>query len=267
DTPTPLLTEPPTSTPAPATPTPTPIPQVVAADPINVRSGPSTDYPVISALQTGESAAITGTNAKQSWWQIALTDGSTGWVFSQIIPTAGDTTRIAKVMDIPGPPSTPTPSLPPTATPAPTPAVDYVVQSIRLWGPVENGGYFDGPSLHCGEKRQLRGIVLDAAGQPLNGVTLLGIYSHEELVTGSKGTGMAEWILGDGDGLRVLRDVDGSSVVSESAKGMVTDPARISDAQFIAAGFCADAAGCQALRDTNACHGHYSWDVTFQRTH
>jgi len=169
--------------------------------------------------------------------------------------------------NIPTPPPTPTPAPPPTPTAPPKPAIDFVVKSVRLWGPEENGGYFDGPSLHCGEKRQLRAIVLDANGQPLNGVTVLGIYSGVEQVTGSKGPGIAEWILGDGDGLRVVRDVDGRPVISETADGMVTDPARISDEAFIAAGYCHDAASCQALRNANACHGHYSWDVTFQRTY
>ena len=168
--------------------------------------------------------------------------------------------------NIPAPPATPTPAAPPTPTKAPKPDVDFVVTGVRLWGPQENGGYFDGPSLHCGEKRQLRAKVVDVNGQPLDGVTVLGIYSHVEQVTGSKGPGMAEWILGDGDGLRVVRDVDGRNVVSQTAEGLVTDPHRISDEAFMAAGYCTDAASCQALRDGNACHGHYSWDVTFQRT-
>jgi len=266
-TPTAVPVTQPTDTPAPPTATPTPAPQVVADGPINVRSGPGTDYPVVSALQTGESAAIIGVNGDQSWWQIQMTDGSSGWVYSQIIPTAGNTKQVPTVSDIPAPPPTPTPAAPPTATPAPKPAIDFTLESIRLWGPEENGGYFDGPSLHCGEKRQLRAIVLDAAGQPLNGVTLVGIYSRVEQVTGSKGPGMAEWILGDGDGLRVVRDADGRPVSSDAAEGLVTDPARISDAQFIAAGYCSDAASCQALRDSNACHGHYSWDVTFRRSY
>ncbi len=48
---------------------------------------------------------------------------------------------------------------------------------------------------------------------------------------------------------------------------MVTDPRGISDGDFIASGYCNDAASCQYLRDNLACYGHYSWDVTFQRTY
>ncbi|HHB90046.1 MAG TPA: SH3 domain-containing protein [Anaerolineae bacterium] len=255
-----------TATPPP-TATPTPKPMVVTDQAVNIRSGPGTNYPVIGSLAGGEQAEIVGQNPSGSWWQIRLPNEALGWVFAEIVTTLGDTLGIPVAANIPTPPPTPTPAPPPTPTTPPKPAVDFVVKSVRLWGPQENGGWFDGPSLHCGEKRQLRAIVLDASGQPLNGVTILGIYSGVEQVTGSKGPGIAEWILGDGDGLRVVRDVDGREVQSETADGMVTDPHRIPDDILIAAGYCHDAASCQALRDANACRGHYSWDVTFQRTY
>lgn len=264
----------PTATVAPVTATPTvpAQPVAVAIGEVNVRSGPGLTYAVISDMVPGEAALLIGRNQGGDWWQIQREDGSTGWVLGQLVTTEGDTTSIP-ISAAPPPPTATRVAVAPTATPPrptpvpPKPAVDFVVRGSRLWGVQENGGYFDGPSLHCGEKRQLRAIVTDAAGQALNGVTLLGIYSNVEQVTGSKGPGMAEWILGDGDGLRVIRDADGRNVVSESAEGMVTDPARIPDQQLIAAGFCTDGASCNALRATNACRGHYSWDVTFQRTY
>ncbi len=260
-------TQPPASpTPVPTN-TPTPKPMVTTGDAVNIRSGPGTVYPIIAALDSGGQAMIVGQNPEGDWWQIRLEDERLGWVYGEIVTAQGDTTGIPVAANIPTPPPPPTPAATPTPTSPPKPAVDFVVKSVRLWGPEENGGWFDGPSLHCGEKRQLRVIVLDANGQPLNGVAVLGVYSNVEQVTGSKGPGMAEWILGDGDGLRVVRDVDGRAVVSETAEGLVTDPARISDEAFIAAGYCSDAASCQALRNANACHGHYSWDVTFQRTY
>ncbi|NOX62841.1 MAG: SH3 domain-containing protein [Chloroflexi bacterium] len=263
----------PTSAAATATPTlaptATPEPAVIASTDMNVRGGPGVEHPVIASLTAGEKAPITGRNQASTWWQILLPDGDSGWVFGKLVATEGDASGVSVPANIPTPPPTPTPApAAPTATPVPpAPAVDFVVKSVRLWGPEENGGYFDGPSLHCGEKRQLRAIVLDVNGQPLNGVTVLGIYSKVEQVTGGKGPGIAEWVLGNGDGLRVIRDVDGRPVVSETAEGMVTDPKRISDEAFIAAGYCNDAASCQALRNTNACYGHYSWDVVFQRTY
>ncbi len=256
----------PTATTEP-TATPEPKPMVVAAKTINVRGGPGTAYPVVGSLSDGDNVRIVAKNAAGDWWQIRLPNEVLGWVYDAIVSITGDTGGIPVAANIAPPPATATPAAPPTPTQPPKPDVDFVVASVRLWGPQENGGYFDGPSLHCGEKRQLRVKVVDANGQPLDGVTVLGIYSHVEQVTGSKGPGMAEWILGDGDGLRVVRAADGSPVVSQTADGLVTDPHRISDEAFIAAGFCSDAASCQALRDGNACHGHYSWDVTFQRTY
>ena len=257
----------PTPTPVPDTPTPLPIPAIIANDTVNVRGGPGTNYPTVGSLTGGEHAPILGRDSNNVWWQIELGDGTEGWVYAQIVNTEGDVSGIAVATNIPTPPAPPTPAEPPTPTTAPKPAVDFVVTGKRLWGPEENGGYFVGPSLHCGEKRQLRAIVTDANGQPLNGVTLLGIYSKTEQVTGGKGPGIAEWVLGGGDGIRVIRDADGRDVVSETVEGMVTDPRNISDGEFIAAGFCSDASSCQKLRDGLACWGHYSWDVSFQRTY
>ena len=268
DAPTPTAeAQDPTPTPEPDTPTPLPAPAIIANDTVNVRGGPGTNYPTVGSLAGGERAPILGRDSDSAWWQIELGDSTEGWVFAQIVNTEGDVSGIAVAANIPTPPPPPTASAPPTPTTAPKPAVDFVVTGRRLWSPEENGGYFVGPSLHCGEKRQLRAFVTDANGQSLNGVTLLGIYSKDQQVTGSKGPGMAEWVLGGGDGIRVIRDVDGREGVSETIEGMVTDPRNISDGDFIAAGFCSDAAGCQKLRDGLSCYGHYSWDVSFQRTY
>ncbi len=284
-TPTPLpptaTPEPPTATPEPATATPvaaatatpephTPTPaapEVVADGPINVRSGPGTQYSVITALAAGQRAPILARTAASDWWQIDL-GGQSGWVAAAIIAVNGDAgaVNVAAVIPTPPPPP-PTRAAAPTPAPAPPAGVDFRLVSVRLWGPIENGGYFDGPSLHCGEKRQLRGIVLDAAGQPLNGVTLLGVYSGVEQVSGSKGPGVAEWILGGGDDLIVLRDIDGRQASSERGANLVTDVGRIADDHLIASGYCSDAGSCAGLRAANACYGHFSWDVTFQRTY
>ncbi len=151
-TPTPESQDP-TATPEPASPTPIPVPAVVSDQTINVRGGPGTAYAVVGSLAGGEQAPILGKNNSGDWWQIQLADSTEGWVYSEIVNTVGDVSGISVVTNIPAPPATPTPSAPPTATPAPKPAVDFVVTGRRLWSPTENGGYFDGPSLHCGEKR------------------------------------------------------------------------------------------------------------------
>jgi hypothetical protein len=142
-----------------------------------------------------------------------------------------------------------------------------VVASIRLWGAEENGGRFDGPSLICGEKRQLRVIVQDASGAPLNGVGVYGIYSKVTHTTGDKGAGTTQFVLGGGDDVKVVTDVDGREVTSEVASGLTTDPRVISDEQLIQGGFCSDAASCAEIKNGLACFGHYSWDVVFKRTY
>ena len=269
----------PTSTPEASTPTAQPI--VISEGGVNLRGGPGTGYPVVGAFADNERATVVGRDSSGAWWQVRLDNGTSGWVFDDVVRSEGDLSAVPVVIETPPAPRPPTATTaaaqptaalsptaaPPTNTPPPRSGPDFRLVSKRLWGPIENGGYFDGPSLHCGEKRQLRAIIIDPAGNPLNGVTVLGFYSNFEQVSGSAGPGVAEWVLGNGDGLRVIRDVDGRSVTSDSADGMVTDPQRIPDDILISAGYCSDAGSCQQLRGSNACWGHYSWDVTFQRAY
>lgn len=79
--------------------------QVVTESNINVRGGPSTDYPIVGTLQSGDSALITGQNAAGDWWQIQI-DGDSGWVLGQLV-TAENATAVP-VVDAPPAPPTPT---------------------------------------------------------------------------------------------------------------------------------------------------------------
>lgn len=265
----------PTATPLPTetpTPTATAVPQTprVAADSaINLRSGPGRAYPVIGRMQAGQEIDIIGRNASGDWWQLAWQGAGQAWVAGTVVRVLGpiDTVTVAKV--IPTPPPAPTAAPKPTAAPAtaqPQAGPNFRVASIRLWTVQENGGFFDGPSVHCGEKRQLRVTVVDAGGNPLNGVTIRSPFTGEEQVTGSKGPGIAEYILGRGQDVYVVRDADGREVTSDYARGMSTQPEGISQDQLIAAGYCKDAASC-AYHVTQSCRGHYSWDVTFRRAY
>lgn len=266
----------PTHTPEPATATPTvpAQPMVIALGEVNVRSGPGLTYAIIGDMAPGEAALLVGRNPAGDWWQIQREDGSVGWVLGQLVTIEGNTEGIP-VAEAPPPPTptrvvvAPAPTQPRPTPPPPKPAVDFVVTGVRLWGVQENGGSFDGPSLHCGEKQVLRVMVNDIIGQPLNGVTAVAWNDTltEEHVTGSKGPGMAEWIMSMFYTVRIVRDGGGSEVTSETSPGLSKKVSDIPNEQLIQAGYCFDAASCQALRDTNACYGHYSWDVTFQRTH
>jgi hypothetical protein len=138
----------------------------------------------------------------------------------------------------------------------------------RLWDVYENGGSLSGPTVICGEKRQLVVNVLDANGNRLNGVAVQALYGAQEIyVTGSqgKGDGVSEFVLGRGQDVKVIRDADGREVTSDVATGLVTEPAGIPYELLIAGRYCTDAASCKSFVDAPGCWGHYSWTVTFKR--
>ncbi len=278
-TPEPPTPEPPT--PEPPTATPVPIARVQASNAMNVRSGPGTAYPIVGALRAGEQADILGKNPQGDWWQIALPTGQSGWVFGALVQTSGDLTTVAVASNIPEPPPTPTPApvvaAPPPAEAPPAPAApppppgdgpDFVVIERRLWNVYETGGRLDGPSVICGEKRELHVNVVDINGVRLNGVAVQAEYGAREIfVTGSqgKGDGKAEFVLGRGQDVRVIRDVDGREVTSEVARGMSTETAAISYDDLRSAQYCTDDESCRKFVAAPGCWGHFSWTVTFQR--
>jgi uncharacterized protein YraI len=259
---------------------------------MNVRGGPGLAYDITGALQVGETANIVAKNAQGDWWQVTLANGQLGWVYAPLVTTAGDVAGVAVAANIPTPPPIPTaapapvveaqpePETPPEPAaeepvaeePAPAPSgPDFRLIERRLWGPEENGGRMDGPSVVCGEKRQLLVHVLDAAGNLLNGVAVQEVYGAQDiLVTGAlgKGDGFVEFILGDGQYVKVIRDTDGREVSSDVATNLTTKPYAIAFSDLIQAGYCTDDASCQKnVVDVYACGGHYSWTVKFQRNY
>ena len=145
---------------------------------------------------------------------------------------------------------------------------DFVVTERRLWDVYETGGQIQGDSVICGEKRELHVYVVDANGNKLNGVAVQAIYGAQEIfVTGDqgKGEGKVEFVLGAGQGVRVIRDADGREVTSESAEGMTTHSPEIPDEILIGAKYCTDKASCDRFNYSAGCWGHHSWTVTFKR--
>ncbi len=274
-------------------PTETPIsnPRVQASSSLNVRSGPGTAYPIVAALNTGEQADIVAKNPAGDWWQVSLPNGTQGWVYGPLVQTNGDTSAIAIAANIPDAPPTPTPApvaaAPVVEAPAveappaeeapaePAPAAppaggpDFVVIERRLWDPVETGGSIDAAgSVICGEKRELWVYVVDINGVQLNGVHVQAIYGGKEtFVTGDqgKGPGKVEFVLGEGQGVRVVRDNDGREVTSQDAEGMITKSWEIPQEILIGAKFCTDKESCDKFNYSAGCYGHHSWTVTFQR--
>ena len=271
-------TEPPTATPEQPTITPTPEPQqprAIADSDVNLRGGPGKAYPTVGKLLAGQEVEILGRNVSGDWWQLAWPGGKQAWVAGTVVQILGPIDTVAVAKNIPSPPAQPTrapqPSAAPVAKPTTAPAAptgpNFQVTNIRMWGVEENGGYFDGPSVHCGEKRQLRVTVVDAAGSPLNGVTIKSALTDEEQVSGSKGPGIAEYVLGGGQDLYIVRDADGRDVSSDTARGMSTNPNGIPTEVLIGGGYCKDAPDCDHFRQQWGCNGHYSWDVTFRRAY
>lgn len=108
----------------------------VTAPNLNIRAGPGTNFPIIDAMKTGDSAIIVGRNAAKSWWVIQK--GQTrGWcisdtAYSQVV---GDTTNVPVVASPPTPiPSAAPPTNPPAAAPTSTtgPVADLVIDSVTL---------------------------------------------------------------------------------------------------------------------------------------
>jgi hypothetical protein len=63
---------------------------VMARGNINVRGGPSTDDVLITGLSDGETLTAIGRNADGTWLQVALTDGSAGWVSAELVAAQGE---------------------------------------------------------------------------------------------------------------------------------------------------------------------------------
>jgi len=205
--------------------------------------------------------------------------------FTPVLPTATlipptPTPLPATATPIPPTPAPPTATFtpaPPTATPVPPPpteppkpAVDFIIVEQRMLSNVENGGTtVNGEVDRCGFGRNLSVLVLDAGGNPLDGIIIHGEYSHHDFTpTGhEKGPGRTENPLGGGDMIKVVRDVGGRSYTSQTTRGMSTQDEGIPIPDLIAGGYCRDEANCQERVSQNRlCRGHYSWNVVFQRT-
>ena len=106
----------PTSTPTPtrsnlrpnATSTPV-APRITTTRPMNIRSGPSTNYGVVGYADGGEKFLVTGQNSGGTWWRIEF-EGQDAWIYAAYV-TASNTSGIQVV-------ATPSALIP---TPSPTP--------------------------------------------------------------------------------------------------------------------------------------------------
>jgi hypothetical protein len=228
----------------------------------NLRAGPGTRYAIVGSAPAGTTVRIAATNRAGDWYH--LSNGR--WIAGFLVDFNG-----AGSNRTPIPPVAPTPVPAHLQPPQPAPRATgnrFVLVERRLWDVYENGGWLDGPSVHCGEARQLHVDVLDANGNRLNGVAVQVQYGAREIeVTGAqgKGDGVAEFVLGGGQDVRVVRDTDGSPTTSDMATGLSTNPANIAHSDLIAARYCQDEESCRQFAQNNGCIHHFSWNVTFQR--
>ena len=97
----------PTSTPVPT------VPYVTITRPMNLRSGPGTNYPIVQVAEVRDIFDITGRNAQGTWWRIDV-EGENAWVYAAYVTA----TNADRIRSVPTPlPPRPTPQ--PTATPRP----------------------------------------------------------------------------------------------------------------------------------------------------
>lgn len=224
----------------------------------NLRAGPGTTYAIVGTVRAGETLAIQGRNANGTWLQV----GDGAWIAAFLVNQGNGSPPRAT----PNAPPAPSPTA--DAPPPPTGGANFIVTQKRLLTPAENGGSTDGPSVHCGYGRALRVHVLDANGNRLNGVPVQAQYGAKEtIVTGAqgKGDGVAEFVLGGGQEVKILRNADGSAASSQTATGLSTDPRNISFDILISGGYCQDESSCQTFAANVSCIGHFSWEVVFQR--
>lgn len=90
-------------------------------DQINVRSGPSTDYPIVGVLIAGQRVPALGRSVGGDWVQIAYpgVEGGTAWVYSPLVTLEGSPPLVE-------PPPTPTPKTTPTIDP--TLAAQFIIE-------------------------------------------------------------------------------------------------------------------------------------------
>ncbi len=232
------VTPTPTKTPRPlVTATHTPLPEVVPTDtPV---PSPTTIPPTSTPVAATEASAPTDTPPPAT--------EAPPPTETPLPPSAtAAPTRTSK------PPATKTPA-PPTSTPAPQ--VDFRVADIVA---------FPDPDLSAGGGHNVYFTVLNAAGAPIDGIVLGEVNNQppEQVVSGSKGPGKAEYTMWGSDyRFKVLSGTDGQPYSSETTHVLAVAFGHAVWEDLIRGGICADEAACRALGPI-----HFSYRVTFQRT-
>jgi hypothetical protein len=145
--------------------------------------------------------------------------------------------------------------------------VDFVVVKQRMRSNEENS-VLGKVANNCGGDHSIYVSVVDEAGQPLTGVIVGDTYKNVRAASGSAGLGQLRIDLWSNTmALEVQGNIDGTPYTSEATLPLSTRDEDIPADWLFAGGYCASIADCQLRQKTNGlCRGHYSYDVTFQRT-
>lgn len=171
------------------------------------------------------------------------------------------------------PPPTKAPAPPtdtPTPAPTPTPEFDFIITKQRFLTKEENGGCMGNHNIYI--------TVVDAAGNPINGVQIGDVWNNPGPKTEQKGDkgGYAEYLLFK-NGFKIFVKDDptaGRPVTSQTTELLSSNDWEIGIPKLIEGGYCPDEATCNVLWNSGVfgvgnnslCWGHYSWEVVFQRT-
>jgi hypothetical protein len=117
--------------------------------------------------------------------------------------------------------------------------------------------------------------VLDAAGNPLDGVVIGDAFNNPRHISGEKGPGHAQYDLHmNGYELQVVEDTNaGRPITSETSHVLSSNDWQIPIPWLIEGHYCATEEECIARRadpdglgSNSLCWGHYSFEIVFQRT-
>jgi len=104
---------------------------VVIAPALNVRSGPSTLYPVITTVPAGTVLTVLGRNDINTWIAVQLPDGTQGWVTRSLTDYVGLSPNVLTAEPLP------TPTLIPGVTATPTPDTAIVLVQPQTPGALD----------------------------------------------------------------------------------------------------------------------------------
>jgi len=243
---------------------PTPIPTDTP-----IPSPTATSTPVVPTLPPPTEAVVeVATPITDSPAEAATVVEEVAVVAQEIAPTETPPPEVVPPTDTPIPIPTDTP----VPEPTPVPEFDFIITKQRLLTKDENGG--------CAGNHNVFVDVIDAAGSPIKGVQIGDIWNNPGPVTGHKGDddpGRAEYDLYKDGGYYLLVKSDptaGREVTSQTTELLSADDWKIGIPRLIEAGYCPDEGTCRVLWNSGVfgegnnslCWGHYSWEVTFQRT-